>query len=983
MIAKYFIRYAMLGVVVFSLVAAGGCKSAKKSGKSPLIIRAWHDMNTRYNSYYNANLRIDKSVNQLNAGYKDNFNQVLPMYPYAAVDNAQAVKQLLDEAIQKNTIALELHKKHTVWADDAYLLVGISEFLKKDYEKSKLTFHYITVRYTPYKKFAQMTKEEKKEVIVEQKKSAQEEKAKLLKDKKKAREEAMKKKEKERREKEKAKKKAKKKGKKAAWQKGKSKPNSTTDKGSNPWDTKEKVEELVEIKEDKKPETGDKGKKDDDEVKEEKKLKYPLKRRHAYWAAMLWEARACVEINSFDEAHYLLNVLEGDRNFPKKLKPEAKAVRAHIFLRQKHYAKAIEPLKQAIAATKNKKAKTRYTFILAQLYKLEGMRKESGQMYANVLKLSPDYAMEFNARVNKALNGDSNPIGALKTLLKDTKNEEFKDQVYYALGEIERESENYPAAVAYYNQSIQASVDNNAQKSEAYYRLGSYYHKKEDFVKAVRYYDSTLTLMAKNDERYPELKKYVENLGEIATNLEVIQLQDSLLAINKMTPEEQKELAKKIKKQNLDKALSEEARDEKMQDIKNASAPVISANALSKSSFALYNEKDKTKNQKEFQRKWGMRPLVDNWRRSSAINAVATSSSNGEGVKGELLSIGITQAEVDAILASVPKTEADVKAANDRIQKAYFALGKLYRDKLNDYKKAAKAFETMLQRYPGCSNEEEALFYLYLIQTELNNSNAADAYKQQLISKYPEGKLAKSLSDPNFLASLKNRRQLIDAQYEIAYQLLQVSNYDSATAVIQAAEAKWGANHELASKFALLNAMCVGGLKGKELYIQALKSVRTSYPNTQEDKTAANMLKLLGDVDKPQGNGNKTPEGAKAGYKFDEKDAHFVLVWLKTPNANMDLCRRNVADYIDRYNSNEGLKTTSLLLDKDQFVTVRKFKDKNAAMQFIENAKRAPTFIDRATVPDFTMWAVGQINYATLVTNKDLEVYEAFFKENY
>lgn len=103
-------------------------------------------------------------------------------------------------------------------------------------------------------------------------------------------------------------------------------------------------------------------------------------------------------------------------------------------------------------------------------------------------------------------------------------------------------------AITHFKKSIQNNKNNPAQKGEAYYQLANIYLGREEYVAGVHYLDSTLTVLNKKDERYAMLEKRRNNLKDIAENLEVIQLQDSLLRVADMTPKNKRNWPKGSKK---------------------------------------------------------------------------------------------------------------------------------------------------------------------------------------------------------------------------------------------------------------------------------------------------------------------------------------------------------------------------------------------------------------------------------------------------
>ena len=102
--------------------------------------------------------------------------------------------------------------------------------------------------------------------------------------------------------------------------------------------------------------------------------------------------------------------------------------------------------------------KTRLIFILAQLHHIQGNYKAS-VYYQEVVERNPEYEMAFQAKINRALSftgGDSKSIKAqLLKMLKDDKNIEYFDQIYYALAEISFTDQNEALGIdQLQNQSI-------------------------------------------------------------------------------------------------------------------------------------------------------------------------------------------------------------------------------------------------------------------------------------------------------------------------------------------------------------------------------------------------------------------------------------------------------------------------------------------------------------------------------------------------
>ena len=120
-------------------------------------------------------------------------------------------------------------------------------------------------------------------------------------------------------------------------------------------------------------------------------------------------------------------------------------------------------------------------------------------------------------------------------LLKDSKNEEFKDKIYFEMGRFEAKHNNLNKAIENFKSSIRVSKNNPKQKAYAYLELGKlYFEHFKKYTLAKDYYDSTITVLPKTDERYASIKERQEILTDFVTQINTIQLQDSLLNLAAM-----------------------------------------------------------------------------------------------------------------------------------------------------------------------------------------------------------------------------------------------------------------------------------------------------------------------------------------------------------------------------------------------------------------------------------------------------------------
>ena len=230
--------------------------------------------------------------------------------------------------------------------------------------------------------------------------------------------------------------------------------------------------------------------------------------------------------------------------FPETLSSELAVVKADLKIREEKYEEAIEHLQTAIDLTKKKKQKTRLLFILAQLYQAVDDKANASTTYGLVIKSHPEYEMEFYARINRALNVNvrSKDLKSIKSelekMLKDEKNKQYYDQIYFALAEIELKERNQEQGIEYLVLSTEASIENPRQKGLSFMKLGDIHFRKKAYTAAQAYYDSTTTYLPQTHEQFETIKNRSEYLTELVGYLNTIAFEDSVQQLAKLDPKE-------------------------------------------------------------------------------------------------------------------------------------------------------------------------------------------------------------------------------------------------------------------------------------------------------------------------------------------------------------------------------------------------------------------------------------------------------------
>ncbi|MFT7452348.1 MAG: tetratricopeptide (TPR) repeat protein, partial [Patescibacteria group bacterium] len=725
---------------------------------------------------------------------------------------------------------------------------------------------------------------------------------------------------------------------------------------------------------------------------------YVLKHRPCHQEGLLWLARTYIERGEFDEAELLLNKLEYDAGTFDDIRKSVAPVRAHFFMTQKKYQQAVAPLEKAIANSKNKE-RGRYAYILGQIQQHLGNDGAAYAAFEQAVKFSPSYEMEFSSRLNLAQNGyRSGQATAEDTqkvyskMLKDVKNVEYLDQIFYAMAGVAIQEKNENEAIAYLKKSLLYNKGNIAQKTESYLQLAEYFFANEDFVNAKNYYDSTAQVMPKTDERYASINKFNNNLTDIAKNIGVITLSDSLLMISAMTDEQRKELAGKIKKAEEEaRRLALLAGDKPSAKSKTSKGPLrlngrsgSARGPNTKSSFPFYaDERIKKRGARDFERKWGKRALEDNWRGSSGRG-----DGDEEVVQAkEAISFKLTDEDVERIFADVPTAPEDIEATHLDIQDALLALGILYRDRLENNEKAVESLEKLLADYPTTKHEEEALYNLHLAYTDLGNPVKAKEAYDRLMEKYKAGTFARVLIDPNYLNELNDEERKLTNYYNETFFNFQKGNYQDVQNRVVEAVGTFGPSNIYQPKFGLLSAMSMGNLKGKEAYVKGLKEVIAKHPDTPEETRAKEILRLLNADKNARDKKKKKDKGSKSDFKLENLKLHYFIVALTGgKDVKLSDAKNKVSDYNRKYHKLDKLRISNVMLGsiKDggtPVLVIRRFKNKDDAMRYLDSAsKNGDDFLKDTP---FEMYPITQFNYRLVLKEKSLENYKKFYEENY
>jgi tetratricopeptide (TPR) repeat protein len=707
----------------------------------------------------------------------------------------------------------------------------------------------------------------------------------------------------------------------------------------------------------------------------------------------VWLARINCEKGIYLEANRLLGEIEITSSSPRTLKALYYTTLADMNIKQKNYQDAIDPLTKSLKLISGKRAKYRLTYLLAQLYEKTGDSEKAITLYREVVKMNPPYDVEFNARINIAGVFDINSgnpeeiIKELNKMLKNSKNKDFQDQIYYSLGNLMKKEGKMDEALEYYIKSASSSSVNQNQKGKSYLALAEYYYKVPKYMKAGRYYDSTIYFIDQNYPDYKAIKIKSQNLNSLVEHLNIIQTEDSLQKVAAMPENERNALIAGIIDE-ITKAESE-GRTSEYADRSNMGQYYenerrFQDNIAQEGKWYFYNQTALSFGRTEFRRRWGERRLEDNWRRSNRANvtiqqASARQEENG-GQNSDTADVIVDYKTPEFYLKNLPLNDSLLALSNEKIVNAYFNAGRVFLEKIYDKEKATEAFETLLSRFPDSDLAPEVYYELYKLYKE-GNHQKAEISRQRLLEKYPDSEFSKIISDPDYSNKKMAEIRMSEKRYENAYNLFSSENFTGSIALCDSAIKNYPRDN-LVPKFMLLRAYSVARISDERAFKAELDRLIKAWPETDEGKKAAEINEYLNQK-LPELKIEEDKAIAAELYIADTTALYSFYIIIMDISFNINQASFDVISYnIDNF-TNKNYSTQGLLVDNKYLrIIVSGFPGNYQAWEYY-NSFKAEKVIRNASGAQVMTFLINNDNAEKLEKDKNPERYYLFFNENY
>ena len=670
--------------------------------------------------------------------------------------------------------------------------------------------------------------------------------------------------------------------------------------------------------------------------------------------AKIWREKINAKQNYNQLAIENLKEIESRGRLSNEEIVELNAVLAQAYLNSKKIDSAVIRLETASEKTQDLNSKSRYLFMLGQLYKNLDKLDSSTMVYNRVIKLHRKIPREYYVYsfVEKSKNfvDKSLAMSELIELETDIENSGYLNIIFHQIANLYLEINNDSLAIKYYNKSLRNSAKDNLVNLKNYNTLGDYFFDKNEYLISAAYYDSTLAQINNNKKLFRKITKRRESLDEVIYYELSVKTNDSIIRLVKMSEEERVAYFKDYieeqkKKLNEEKEIVNSKNENSFVSAKNNN--ISNENAL----FYFYNPTVLAYGKNEFKKLWGDKQLTDNWRNGKTTTAIKPLMSIGK----ENSKTNKTQ-NLEGYLKSIPSSSSSIDSIYKQLDYSYFQLASIYSAKFLEYGLSNNKIRNIDFNRNKLEFVLSAKYLNYKNCLILGQLDEADSIKSDIILNFPGSKYAEILNNPEAYASsdIDNISELYGALFQ------DFKNQDYVKVIIGLEKLiSTFETHPLAPKMQLLKASAIARIEGFENYKKALEFIAKNYPNSIEGEEAEILLEEV------------IPIVENANFKQVEKGNNFKLIYYfpKEKYKKIEDFKESLSLALSDLKNIQLNSSTDIYDNSSTFVVLHGLKSYDGAKGLSIILEQNDIFVKKSS------FVISSDNYQILQMHKNLSVY--------
>ncbi len=584
--------------------------------------------------------------------------------------------------------------------------------------------------------------------------------------------------------------------------------------------------------------------------------------------ALIWQIRTFTEQKEYGDAAGLISILENDKNLPFRLRNDLEEVTSYWFFAQNNFDSSAVHLKKALSNADTKDDKSRWEYLLAQMYELTGKYDEASVYYLKAAHQTSDPVLDIYARLSEAKmlrnSGNfkelDNTISNLLKMAKKDKYEPFRDIIYYSTGQLSLQKPDTVNSIAFYNKSVSYNNTESGYKDKSFFQLANIAFKQQRYKDAYAFYDSLSATTNKTSEDAALIEDRKELLSRLVPKLIAIQKEDSLQKLVALPAAERdvliRKMVKKFRKENGLKEEDDFAGNTLITFADKNKEPVdlFKAAAANIGEWYFYNTSLRSKGFNEFKNKWGKRTNVDNWRRKTALDANLNNTSNGfssldpnapDSSSKNVTSAGqkATDLSYEGLMAELPLSNEKIEASNVVIAANLYDAAQIVQNELQDYGQAIAMYEDFVKRFPTRAKLPDVYFNLAYCYNKIGNTSRASLFTNILKTNFSGSDATKVLLNPSLLKKGEKAPE-VTARYEAVYSMFIEGNFAQAINAKKKADSIYGNNY-WSPQLLYIEAVYLIKERQDSGAINVLKNIESLYPTSALKPKATTLISVL------------------------------------------------------------------------------------------------------------------------------------------
>ena len=670
--------------------------------------------------------------------------------------------------------------------------------------------------------------------------------------------------------------------------------------------------------------------------------------------AKIWKEKINIQLNNNELAINNLNKIKNKGKLSKEDILGLNSALSQAYLNTQKLDSAIFSLKIASNISNNVNQKSRFLFIIGQLYAQLEKKDTSSLYYDRIIKFHRKIPREYyvNAFIEKSKNYEKLDLGIdeLNELIKDIENNFFLGDIYHQIGNLYFNTKQDSLAILNYNNSLRNPSKNNKINVRNYNILADYFFDQNEYLKSAAYYDSTIQNINNNKKLLRKITKKRNSLDDVIFYELSAARNDSIVELTNMSIKDQEdyfnnyinELKKKDEKKNnqlLNNTIISNSFSKNLD--KNKSKPAV---------FYFYNPTAVAFGKNEFKRIWGKKKLSDNWKENKQQNLSKNPLEKEPALKENQLNFTI-----EDYLNSVPTNPKTIDSIKSELDYAYFQLASIYSSKFSKYNLSNKKILMINFTNNDPKTILPAKYLLYRNYLKLGEQENFLRVKNEIIQNFPKSKYAEILS--NSKASNKNSFNNILEEYSKAFLHFQNQEYFTANEILDRLSNSYPLD-PLIPKIELLKASLYAKVFGYSNYKEQLKFISKNYPNSLEGKEAKIVLEEV------------LPEVKKSTFELKDAGENFKIVFLiEEPNEKLEEFKSKLLTKI------KEVENIELNFSEDFYIYDKRLIIVHGLKSF-DGAEGYRIILNRdELIKEFVSTVVSSENYQIIQIHKNLELY--------